>query len=151
MKSILTLAAALALAGCAALPNSDSRQLLRYQLHDNTYAGWVDYATATVSLRAKRLEPGSMLMESLTKACKSRKHVEVLLWIGAANTAQSLQGSCVRVFLTTAPEVQYGPDVLLVDGDSLIIQGNLQDVRGRAAINEYRAQEMAKRNAQRLN
>lgn len=129
------------LGGCSSAPSANqgtARSL------DSRYAIWIDGAKGTVWARLQSFEPNSLMVASLLRACQSGKDVEVLVWAGAAQAVSSFKGSCLRIWITNHPDVARLPDTLLVDSDTLVIYGNLENFQGAGARNEYFAQANVK-------
>jgi len=123
----------------------------RPSLNDDSNSGWVRDAKATASLRTPRFFAKSYVAEELLAACKVGKWAEVLVYAGGAQETASLKGSCDQVYVSDNPELSRGLEVLLLDGDTVVIEGRMVAVVNAASRQEYQFRQFAKNTARRLN
>jgi hypothetical protein len=152
IRAFILFAASLCLTACGSLAMSSVSAQPEERDYDSRYSIWVKGAKGTVWARLRTFSPDSVLVQSLEAKCRSGVPVEVLVWAGAEASVATMKGSCLRIWLTNHPDVARLPDTLLVDADTLVVYGNLEDFQGPRARNEYRMQALVKqKQAYRVN
>jgi hypothetical protein len=158
-KFLMAMLAALTLGGCANF-EANAKQTARFLValnqpqvssYDSTNAQWVRDARATVSLRTPRFFAGTLVARELALACQQGKLAEVLVYAGGAAETQALAGTCVRVFVSDNPDLARGFDTLLLDGDTVVIEGRMVAVVNQDSRQEYFYRQHVKQFAQPLN
>lgn len=159
IRLLLTALSLLLLHGCASISSGLATAVHTMvelnkpvlSLNDDSNAGWVRDAKATVSLRTPQFFANSKVTTQMLAACKAGKWVEVLVYAGGAQDTAALKGSCVQVYVSDNPELSRGFDVLLLDGDTVVTEGRMVAVVNAASRQEYQFRQFAKRNSRQLN
>lgn len=110
---------------------------------DRLQASWIRTASEGVSLRSGR-SVGVASLRELDKACQQGLMVELITVPSAAAKAQA-RTSCIAIWQTTAPDVLRSPQVLLVDGSSLVVEGQMRHANSRPVRQEASARAHLKR------
>lgn len=158
-KSLMVIFAAVTLSGCANFANNATQtaQFLvalnqpRVSDYDSSNASWVHDARATVSLRTPRFFAATQVARELKLACQQGKLAEVLVYAGGAAETRALAGTCVRVFVSDNPDLSRGFDTLLLDGDTVVVEGRMVAVVNQASRQEYFYRQNVKRFSQSFN
>lgn len=158
-KFLMTILAAGLLTGCANFADNATKtaQFLvalnepRVSNYDSSNAQWVHDAQATVSLRTPRFFADTQVARELMSACQKGKLAEVLVYAGGAAETRALAGTCVRVFVSDNPDLARGFDTLLLDGDTVVIEGRMVAVVNQSSRQEYVYRQNIKQFAHALN
>lgn len=144
-KFMMAIFAAATLSGCANFADN-AKQTAQFLValnqpqvsgYDSTHARWVRDAQATVSLRTPRFFADTQVARELMAACQQGKLAEVLVYAGGAAETRALAGTCVRVFVSDNPDLARGFDTLLLDGDTVVIEGRMVAVVNQDSRQEY--------------
>lgn len=155
-KALTVIFAALILSGCANFADN-AKQTAQFMValnqprvsdYDSSNASWVRDARATASLRTPRFFADTQVARELKAACQQGKMVEVLVYAGGAAETRALAGTCVRVFVSDNPNLARGFDTLLLDGDTVVIEGRMVAVVDKNSRQEYFYRQNVKRFAQ---
>jgi hypothetical protein len=119
--------------------------------YDSSNARWVRDAQATASLRTPHFFANTQVARELIAACQAGKRAEVVVYAGGAAETRALAGSCVRVFVSDNSDLARGFDTLLVDGDTVVVEGRMVAVVNQASRQEYFYRQNVKRFAEVLN
>ena len=136
---------ALLLSACASFPSGMATQQL-----DHDYAFWIRDAKSSIALRTNRIDPASETVAALKQACAQGRLTQVVVWVGSQDQAETFKGTCVRVYAHDHPDLQFGQDVLLNDGVSLIRLGAVQAVNNDATRREYQVQTVLRQTGYRV-
>lgn len=158
-KFLMAIIAAALFTGCANFGDNakQTAQFLvalnqpRVSDYDSSNASWVHDARATASLRTPRFFANTQVARELMAACQQGKMAEVLVYAGGAAETRALAGTCVRVFVSDNPDLSRGFDTLLLDGDTVVIEGRMVAVVNQNSRQEYFYRQNVKRFAQSLN
>jgi hypothetical protein len=119
--------------------------------YDSENAGWVRDAKATASLRTPRFFANTDVAKALLASCNQGRWAEVIVYAGGAAETNALRGSCVRVYVSDHPDLARGFDTLLLDGDTVVVEGNMVAVVNAKSRQEYLYRQQVKRFAQVVN
>jgi hypothetical protein len=159
LKTLMLVIAAVYLSGCANF-SENARQTVQFvaklnqprvSTYDGENAGWVHDAKASVSLRTPRFFANTQVARELAAACQTGKRAEVLVYVGGAADVRALESTCVRVYVSDNPDLARGFDTLLLDGDTVVVEGRMTAVANNNSRQEYFYRQNIKRFAQILN
>lgn len=137
------IAITLLLSGCGNLNviQDFHQKLINSQASDDfAFASWIDRSQYSFSLRVAHFGQYPESIQALKRACNAGKSVQLLLSEVDTPLAQSLKYSCVRVYLTRVPAMQSSSSAALMDGNSLLVDGQFRSGNSAALSEEFRAQ-----------
>lgn len=151
VKMLCALAAGSLLAACASIPRPErtnppatagaipgaTAPATSTGMFDRLQASWVRTAREGLSLRSGRAI-GVATLRDMDAACGRGMVVEIVTTPSAAQAALA-QTQCIAVWRSMAPDIVNSPQVLVVDGLSLVVEGQLRHASPRPIRQELAA------------
>lgn len=150
MRIVFALIVTLLLSACGTLPPGQVTAGSTYQYPTVRADEQATMADRFFDVRTGYIVPESPLVEGIRIACSKGVRVSVLLYVGAAQSARALYGTCAAIYLSGSPDVRDQGMVSVVDHRLLSMNGNPIAVKGKGPERELQFQQQQKAYARRI-